>query len=174
MGTDSGVPQTAARQTVGWQAFAVATADFDGDGKPDMATLNGYSRTASVLLNGVRGVTLPRAVSAASGTALVAPGSLATLYVATGATGSEDGVAPWPVRLGGLSLMAGSGPAAVAAPLVYVSPTQINFQVPNVAPGQEVQLSIVRGNESVLAGTMQVEARAPALSWRIRPGSHRF
>ena len=58
----------------------------------------------------------------------------------------------------------GTGSASVLAPLLYVSPTQINFQVPNLAPGQEARLSIQRGaTESTLVGSMQIEDAAPGL-----------
>ena len=86
LGTTAMTLQPALREIVGWQPFAGVAADFDGDGQPDVAVLNGYSRTASVLLNKPAvEASLSRAVLAASGSARVAPGLIATLYVQTGA-----------------------------------------------------------------------------------------
>jgi uncharacterized protein (TIGR03437 family) len=165
LGTSARTLQPALREVVGWQPFGGVAADFDGDGRPDVAVLNGYSRTASVLLNkSAAEALLSRAVSAASGSARVAPGSIATLYVQTGAAAAVQAGSSWPTTLGGLSLSVGSGSASVLAPLLYVSSTQINFQVPNLAPGQEAQLSIQRGaTENTLVGSMQIEAAAPGL-----------
>ena len=165
LGTTAMTLQPALREIVGWQPFAGVAADFDGDGQPDVAVLNGYSRTASVLLNKPAAeASLSRAVSAASGSARVAPGSIATLYVQTGAVAAVQAGSSWPTTLSGLSLSVGTGSASVLAPLLYVSPTQINFQVPNLAPGQEARLSIQRGaTESTLVGSMQIEDAAPGL-----------
>jgi uncharacterized protein (TIGR03437 family) len=165
IGTSAMTLQPALREIVGWQPFGGVAADFDGDGQPDVAVLNGYSRTATVLLNSSTAeASLSRAVSAASGSARVAPGSIATLYVQTGATAAIQASSSWPTALGGLSLSVKSGSAGVLAPLLYVSPTQINFQVPDLPTGQEAQLSIQRGaGASVLVGSMQVEDTAPGL-----------
>src|SRR5262249_34599965 len=121
--------------------------------------------TASVLLNKPAAeASLRRAVSAASGSARLAPGSIATIYVQTGVTVPVQAGSSLPTILGGLSLSVGSGSASVLAPLLYVSPTQINFQVPNLAAGQEAQLSIQRGaTENTLVGSMQIEDAAPGL-----------
>jgi uncharacterized protein (TIGR03437 family) len=165
LGTSSITLQPAQREIVGWQPFGGVAADFDGDGQPDLAVLNGYSRTASVLLNkSAAEASLSRAVSAASGSARVAPGSIATLYVQTGAAVAVQAGPSWPTILNGLSLSVGSGAASVLASLLYVSPTQINFQVPNLAPGQEALLSIQRGAmENILVGSIQIEDVAPGL-----------
>jgi uncharacterized protein (TIGR03437 family) len=164
-GTSATTLQPALREIVGWQPFGGVTADFDGDGQLDLAVLNGYSRTASVLLNKtVAEASLSRAVSAASGSTRLAPGSIASLYVQTGATAAVSAGSSWPTALGGLSLSVGSGAAGVLAPLLYVSPAQINFQVPDLAPGQEAQLSIQRGAmASTLVGSVQIEDTAPGL-----------
>jgi uncharacterized protein (TIGR03437 family) len=108
---------------------------------------------------------LRRAVSAASDTAIVAPGSLATIYVPTSATAAERAAAaPWPTRLGGISLeVRDKAGAARLAPLLYVSSSQINFQVPPDTALGEATLSIVADRGPTLAGGMQVDAVAPAL-----------
>lgn len=172
LGDGSGTMSSAVTQTVGWQPSLGAIGDFDGDGKPELAVLNCQSRTVSVLFNriGQEDAPLTRAVSAASGSAVVAPGSLATLFIPTGATVTEQASPPWPTRLGGISLSVGSGSAAALAQLLYVSPTQINFQVPNLAPGAETRLSIQRAkDETTAAGSMEIQEVAPGLFMADQP-----
>jgi uncharacterized protein (TIGR03437 family) len=53
--------------------------------------------------------------------------------------------------------------AARLAPLLYVSPSQINFQVPPGTALGEATLSIVADRGPTLAGGMQVDPVAPAL-----------
>jgi hypothetical protein len=92
----------------------------------DLVTVNGSSNSVSVLRNDwsfPQPMTLQRAVSAASGTAIVAPGALATLFGRTSATVGLAASTPWPMRLGGISLeiLDNSGTRRLA-PLIYVPP----------------------------------------------------
>jgi hypothetical protein len=104
---------------------------------------------------------LRRAISAASGTVILAPESLATLYAPTPAIAAEQaGAAPWPTRLGGTSLeVRDSAGVARLAPLIYVSPFQVNFQVPADSATGEATLAV----DGTLVGSMQIESRAPGL-----------
>lgn len=105
-----------------------------------------------------------RALSAAIDVAIVAPPSLATLYTPTPATAGQSASPPWPTRLGGISLeVRDSAGTTHLAPLLFVSPTQINFQVPAGAGLGEATLSIADGGGSIPAGSMQVDAVAPGL-----------
>ena len=151
---------------VGWQPAAGATADLDGDGRPDLVTANLASNTLSLLLSsGARDLRLVRAVSAASGTAVVAPGSLATLYASTSVPAAALAYSrPWPTSLGGIGLgVRDSNGTVRLAPLLYVSDNQINFLVPEDTALGEATLGIVRDGVSTQAGTAQVDAAAPAL-----------
>jgi uncharacterized protein (TIGR03437 family) len=142
----------------------VSAGDLDGDGKADV--VGGGDNTVSLLLfRPGGGPELRRAVSAATNTAIVAPGSLATLFVSTPATAAERAAAPpWPTRLGGISLEVRDKAGAVRlAPLLYVSSSQINFQVPPDTALGEAALSIVAERGPTLAGGMQVDSVAPAL-----------
>ena len=145
--------------------LGVASADLDGDGLPDLAAANFRSNSISLLLNrSVRGPELGRAVSAAGGSASVAPESLATLFVPTPATATERASPPWPTRLGGVNLEVRDSAGAVhLAPLLYVSSTQINFQVPAGVALGEASLAIVGDRGSTPAGGMQVNTVAPGL-----------
>jgi uncharacterized protein (TIGR03437 family) len=78
----------------------------------------------------------PGVLSAASGTAPVSAGSIVSIYGGNFATGATSATLPLPIELGGVSAQFTvvnilnqplfSGPM----PLFYVSPTQINAQVP--------------------------------------------
>jgi uncharacterized protein (TIGR03437 family) len=76
--------------------------------------------------------------SAAAPSSAVAPDSLASLYGANLAPGvAQASAQPLPLALGGVTLSVTDAAGATrAAPLVYVSPVQINFVVPDgTAPG---------------------------------------
>jgi len=147
-------------------------ADLDGDGRLDMVVVNFLSGTVSVLLTDSQGrPPLPRAVSTASDTANVAPGSLATLSAPTGAVSSGSAYSPWPTQLGGISLeVRDSAGVSHLAPLAFLSPSQVNFQVPPDTALGDATLWVVAGGESREVGVMQVDAVAPGL-FTLFPGS---
>ena len=91
--------------------------------------------------------------------------------MSTSATATERATAPpWPTRLGGISLeVRDKAGAARLAPLLYVSPSQINFQVPAATALGEATLALVGDRGLTLAGGMQVDAVAPALFLVNRP-----
>lgn len=90
----------------------------------------------------------------------LAPGSWASLFGQfPGVTAAEANEVPLPRRLGAAEVLVGG----VAAPLYYVSPTQINFQVPvRQAAGQPLVEVRVNG-QSVARAPLTVAPRAPAL-----------
>jgi uncharacterized protein (TIGR03437 family) len=138
---------------------------MDGDGRPDVVTSNFRSNSVTLLMPRTAAApNLNRAVSAASGTASVAPESLASLFVLTGAAATETGGAPYPTRLGGIRLeVRDSAGATRPSPLVFVSPTQINFQVPPGTALGEAALILTNDRGSNPVGGMQVDAVAPGL-----------
>ena len=76
--------------------------------------------------------------SAAAASAAVSPNSIASIYGSIPASATAQAAAqPVPTSLGGISLTVSDSAGAVrSAPLIYVSPTQINFVVPDgTAPG---------------------------------------
>ncbi len=132
----------------------------------DLVTTSGSSNSVTFLANYWAGpmIELQRAVSAASGNALVAPGSLGTLFGPTPATGALAASPPWPTRLGGISLEIEDGGTPRLAPLLYVSPTQINFQVPSdLITGGFRNLTIVDDHGKAYAGGVEVAPVAPGL-----------
>lgn len=104
----------------------------------------------------------PLVTSAANLTAgvPVAPGSLATIWGAF--PGSRTVAAPsFPLArvLGETDVLIGTQ----TVPLLYVSPTQVNFQVPaGLAPGQSV-VDVRLAGQRVARGTVTVVERAPGL-----------
>ncbi|MFN0169543.1 MAG: FG-GAP-like repeat-containing protein [Bryobacteraceae bacterium] len=144
--------------------------DLDGDGRADLARTG--DNTVSVLLfRPEGGPALRRAVSSASDTAIVAPGSLAAIYLSTSATATERAeAAPWPARLGGISLeVRDKAGVARLAPLLYVSPSQVNFQVPPDTALGEATLVLIADRGPAPVGGMQVDSVAPALFLVNRP-----
>ena len=126
---------------VGSQPSGIAVADFNSDGNPDLAIANSGDNTVTVLLNELPTPVVSTAaiVSAASGKGPVATGSLVSIYggnlagtVATAAT------LPLAFNLAGTSVsveivdIIGIPVATQPMPLLYVSPTQINAEIPAV------------------------------------------
>lgn len=71
---------------------------------------------------------------------------------------------PLPTILAGTNVMVRDGLGVErAAPLFYVSPTQINYQIPpNSAPGMAT-VTVINNSKTVARGTVQVVAVAPAV-----------
>src|SRR6185436_17550024 len=130
-------------------------ADLDGDRRADLCTT--IDNAVSVLL--LRGPDEPalwRALSAARGRATVAPGSLASFYAPTLVTTTARAVAPpWPTQLGGIGVeIRDSAGVTFLAPLLFVSPAQINFLVPATMALGEAVLAIVSDRGATPAGGM--------------------
>jgi uncharacterized protein (TIGR03437 family) len=90
----------------------------------------------------------------------VAPGSLASLFGSglAGETASASGF-PLPLSLAGASVSIGG----VLAPLLYVSPGQINFQVPSSVQSGDVKAIVNGPGGSSVAFSFTVTAEAPAI-----------
>jgi uncharacterized protein (TIGR03437 family) len=108
-------------------------------------------------------------VNAASASAGIAPGSLITIY----GVNLSNGVAaassvPLPLSLGGTSVSINDA----AAPLIFVSPGQINAQVPvEILPGPATLVIRAGGVESAPVA-FSLMAVAPGL-WNLGTGSVR-
>ena len=102
--------------------------------------------------------------SAAAPSSAIAPGSLASLYSQNLAVAiAQAGLLPLPILLGGVTLaVADSAGVQRNAPLLYVSPSQINFLVPdNVASGMAT--FAVGGGTVAQSFTATVQPVAPTL-----------
>jgi uncharacterized protein (TIGR03437 family) len=109
------------------------------------------------------GVVSPIAVqSAAAPNPAVTPESIASIYASSGGsnlatTTQQSNAQPPPQSLGGVTLtVTDSAGAARVAPLMYVSPSQINFVVPSGSAPGPATFTIVNGTASFpTAGTIQ-------------------
>ncbi|MBZ5623789.1 MAG: hypothetical protein LAQ69_34570 [Acidobacteriia bacterium] len=107
---------------------------------------------------------ITKIVSAASGAAVVAPNSIATIYGVNLTDRTESATAlPLPIQLAGITVVVDGPGLSTGAALIYASPTQINFVVPaGILPGT-ARVSVV-GPEIIFASsTVLVQTVAPAL-----------
>jgi uncharacterized protein (TIGR03437 family) len=103
-------------------------------------------------------------VSAASGTAPVAPGSIVSIYGSNLATtGTPATILPLPTNLGGTSVtITDSSSVTAALPLFYAGPTQINAEIPQTASTGTATLTITTPSGTQTASVM-LAAVAPGL-----------
>ncbi len=152
LGSADGTMKPSALVNVGGVPSSIFTDDLDGDGRPDVISLHqiqGQNPIVSVLVN----TTPPAArVKSVVNAALyassdqIAAGSLVSLYgnaLAAGAPAQAQAI-PLPASLGGVSITFNNIPA----PLLFVSPSQINAQVPwNVQAGTATVVVTVGGTQ---------------------------
>ncbi len=113
------------------------------------------------------GLTYLNAASFSLAAPWLAPGMIGSMYPqkssnSFGATTATNSSTTWPTTLGGLQVLIAGQPA----PLDYVSPTQINFQVPNGAPTSgTVTAQVVDATTGQIygAGNIQMQPVAPGL-----------
>jgi uncharacterized protein (TIGR03437 family) len=124
-----------------------ALGDFNGDGLPDLAGMapNPPPSSLSVLLNDGSGDgLLTPGVSSATMSWLLGPDSIVSAFgnnlASTTATASSY---PMQTTLGGIRVHVGLPPNDTLAPLLYVSPGQINYLLPDSGAGF-VQIGIER------------------------------
>jgi uncharacterized protein (TIGR03437 family) len=107
--------------------------DLNGDGKPDIVIANTANTTIAINTTAGAG---PRLTGAQNGASFavgqpLAPGSLASLFGSGfGSATAQATTIPLPATLGNFSMTVGGIPA----PLLFVSSTQVNFQVPWTVP----------------------------------------
>lgn len=101
-----------------------------------------------------------RTVNAASYMQTIAPDSVVATFGTqiSQATGAANSL-PLPLTLSGVTVMVND----ISAPLLYVSPTQINYVVPtNVDPGTAT-VKVMNGGTVVANGTVAVETVSPSI-----------
>jgi beta-glucosidase len=108
-------------------------------------------------------ITPGRVVNAASYLGDLAPGGLATLYGSNLADAAQlvSASPTFPTSVAGVSVSVNG----VAAPLIYISPTQINFQIPwETTPGPYVPITVTWNNAISAAEFVTIAApQAPSM-----------
>jgi uncharacterized protein (TIGR03437 family) len=89
----------------------------------------------------------------------VAPGSLATIFGTFPGSETLSGAPPLPRRLGQTEVFIG----ASALPLLYVSPGQINVQIPSAVGLGQFLVEVKVGGQTVSRAPVTVVARAPGI-----------
>jgi uncharacterized protein (TIGR03437 family) len=147
----------------------IATADFNGDGQPDLALSDlglGTSGYVTVLLNTSQGAGTPSVkLSTAGQIEPFAPQAIVSAYGTNLATGTAtDTALPVPPALDGNTvIVTDSMDAGRPAPLFYVSPTQVNFEIPEgTAPGSAV-VTFRNASGSLQIAQIQIGNISPGL-----------
>ena len=91
--------------------------------------------------------------------AAFAPQSIAVAYGAKLATAQAQGGDPLPLELAGTKVTVGG----IAAPLYYVSPTQVNFLIPAAAPMGDSPVVVTSADGTITKTTITIAAVSPAL-----------
>jgi uncharacterized protein (TIGR03437 family) len=106
-------------------------------------------------------------VNAASFTAQLSPGALATIFGSNFTGTGVDAIAPLPLpaSLGGVSVQVNG----VAAPVLYASSGQINFQIPWETPTGSVTVAVGINGLTSTTVNVTIQAAAPGL---FVQGSH--
>ncbi|MFN7949977.1 MAG: FG-GAP-like repeat-containing protein [Blastocatellia bacterium] len=153
---------------VGNSPSALATGDFNRDGKPDLVVANYDSNTVSVLLNACTasstGINVSLVAASYDGTAL-APESIAAVFGPNLATGTQaaPGV-PLPTSLLGTTVRIRDRLGAERlAPLFFVSPNQINYQIPKDTADGVATVTITSGSGAVSIGRVNIYYLVPGL-----------
>ncbi len=111
-------------------------------------------------------LTISANVSAASTTVTaLAPSSIATAFGSNLATGTATaGAGPLPTTLSQTTVtITDSSGAQLSAPLFYVSPTQVNYEIPAATATGAAQVTIANGNGNAGSASVQIAIVAPGV-----------
>jgi uncharacterized protein (TIGR03437 family) len=172
LGNGDGTFQPETTIAIGGGFLASAVADFNGDGKPDIAfggaTNDQGAYGAFIFLNtsakfSQKPATIVSAANPAA--AAIAPGSLATAYGTDLANKNAGATSlPLPTTFGGTSVsIQDSNGNPSSAPLLYVSPTQVNFEVPPGVATGAAAVTVSSGDGTQTLASVQIAAVAPGV-----------
>jgi len=143
--------------------ITLQVADLNGDGKPDLVIgLGGFGSAVAVFLNiSTAPITNVNGASFLSGS--MAPNSWATAFGTGLATVTQSGL-PLPTSFGGTSVTVTDALGVQRlAPLSYVSPTQLNYLVPNGTALGPATVTVSVGSAAVASGSVTIAANGPGL-----------
>ena len=178
LGNGDGTFQAEVHFPSGPNPVGIAAADFSGDGKMDLA-IAGQNQTTSTgtltLSFDTYFNTLAPAPTAGSSVTIfsaatgqqpaLAPGSLATAQGTDLATTTLNFTgSAWPPTSSGTSVtIQDAGGNITQAPLLYISPGQVNFYVPASVATGAATITIASGDGATSKATVQVSAVAPGI-----------
>ena len=141
-----------------WTAFtALGLIDYDASGNP----LDGQALGPPSIAGGA-------VVSAADGTSALAPGALISIYGQNLAPEAATTAPPLPTTMLRSTVVMAAGSVRWQIPLLYVSPTQINAQLPFDLPASAgLLVSTPAGNTPPVA--VQTTTVAPRIFWLNPP-----
>lgn len=98
--------------------------------------------------------------------AVVSPGSISSLFgLSLASQTAAASSVPLPTTLGGTQVLVNGR----AAPMFYVSPLQINFQMPSEVTSSTAQVTVVSGNTPGLTATVNADKSVPGV-FTFTPG----
>lgn len=159
--------------TVGGSPQSVAVGDFNRDGRPDLAVANHFSNSVTILFNTCPAPALINVSAASFDGDNLAPEAITTAFGNSLATTIQQAqTTPLPVTLGGTTVEVTDGTgSARLAPLFFVSPTQVNYQVPLGTALGLATVKITSADGAVSVGTTEITAVAPGLFTANSDGS---
>jgi len=152
---------TPAGVTILCDPTGLAAGSYSGRVLLSTAGFGGSSQTINVTLT----VSSLAVVSTASGQARLAAGMIASLFGQGLAPVTDSATSTvLPTSLDGVSVnIADSTKANRAAPLFFISPGQINFQIPPAAASGGATLQVMNGSLVVASTTFQISPTAPGI-----------
>ena len=144
---------------------ALAVADFNGDKLPDLAVADGAGGISILLNQPPSAATLQVSSSApAPSGSGVAAESIASAYGSDLATTTLSATGTSSTNLGGTTIQVmDSAGASRAGILFYVSPSQVNFQIPPGTANGTATVTVQSADGTQSSGTVQVNAIAPGI-----------
>jgi len=158
-GKGDGTFQAEAAFETGQPAQAFALGDLNGDGVPDLLVTTGSPVGSLAFVAGLPWHALRNQSAASFATGPLAAGSLVAAFGPDLATGNMEG--PANSLLGTTVTVLDSLGERAGATLLYVSPGQVNYQMPGVYPGPGI-VTITSGDGHSVS--------APALIGAVSPG----
>jgi len=145
-----------------WWSYFSGGGRLQWDGRADLAVANSSTNNVSILLGlGPPAVNSGGIVNGASFSldGFVSPGSLVSLFGVNLSPATPVAAFPLPLTLAGTQVLVNG----TAAPLIYVSSTQINFQMPNEVVATEVSVVAVTTGVRTPSVTAKILPQAPGI-----------